>query len=68
MNENPQSTLMNDANISFVGQNALLYIVHGFRPKSENFDLGIKGYHWKGHLKGNRMIAPSSEEQKGHKE
>ena len=30
-------------------------MVHGFCPKTENFDFGQKGYHMKGHLKRNRM-------------
>ena len=41
--------------------------VHAFRPETENFDLGQKGYHRKGHLKGSMAqvsapyVAPSSE-------
>ena len=42
------------------GKNALLYIVHGFWPKSEKFDFGKKGYHMKGHLKRNTMTQISA--------
>ena len=35
-------------------------VVHGFWPKSENFDFGKKGYHMKGHLKRNRMTQISA--------
>ena len=38
------------------GKNA----VHGFWPKSENFDFGQKGYHMKGHLKRNRLAQISA--------
>ena len=37
-----------------------LTIVHGFRPESENFNFGQKGYHMKGHLKRNRMVQISA--------
>ena len=37
-----------------------LIIVHGFWPKSENFDFGQKGYHMKDHLKRNRMAQISA--------
>ena len=42
------------------GQNALLFIVHGFRPKSENFHFSKKGYHLKEHLKNSRMAQISA--------
>ena len=32
------------------------YIVHGFQPKMENFDFGIKGFQRKEHLKRSRMV------------
>ena len=35
-------------------------IVHGFRPKSEKFDFGKKGYHRKEHLKRSRMAQISA--------
>ena len=36
------------------------YIVHGFWPKSENFDFGKTGYHRKGYLKRSRMVQISA--------
>ena len=38
----------------------IVFIVHGFWPESENFDLGQKGYHMKGHHKRNRMTQISA--------
>ena len=62
----------NGANFSFVApsseellarkdfdQNAL-FIVHGFRPKTDVADFGKQGYHRKGHFKGNRMVQISA--------
>ena len=33
----------------------IVFIVHGFWPKSEKFDFGKKGFHRKEHLKRSRM-------------
>ena len=38
----------------------LTIIVHGFRPETENFDSGKKGYHPKEHLKRSRMAQISA--------
>ena len=33
---------------------------HGFRPESDIFEFGKKGYHLKEHLKGSRMMQISA--------
>ena len=40
--------------------NVTVDIVHGFRPKSENFDPGKKGCHLKEHLMRNRIVQISA--------
>ena len=45
---------------SKIDQNTLLRIVHGFHPKSENFDFGDKSYHRKGHLKRSILVQISA--------
>ena len=37
-----------------------LIIVHGFQPKTENFDIGKKGYHRKGHPKRSNLAQISA--------
>ena len=55
------------------GQNALLYIVHGFWPKSENFDFGKKtnpgNSASQGEQNGEKVssIAPSKRSKKSSK-
>ena len=37
-------------------QNVLLYIVHGFRQKTDGTKFGKQGYHRKQHLKRSRLV------------
>ena len=45
--------MVNGARAMVLAENHGLWT--GFRPKSEKFDFGQKGYHAKGHLKRSRM-------------